>query len=301
MSQFISSPEITRPGVTQRGSSLLDHVEAAGNLKPIAKFGLRSNEGLWQSYNCLDLLVPTPICPNPRTEYKTFQSAPYVPGFEFAVHGGVQCSLVGLDLADQMSELERVFRVSESKGVERALLVNRFTERTIESDEIGPWYAAWDAPVDLTPSTPVSLAVALALLEGYAAAHYNGVPTIHMPVAVASILNERIVWKDGLAYTRNGSKVVIGGGYDYANPADYDGSWDMYVTGEVFVEQSQMLDFQEPVLPGDGSGTGSGENGLEDNTGIALVERMYRVGVDCLVAKVTGSVTNLSGGAGFGN
>jgi hypothetical protein len=56
---------------------------------------------------------------------------------------------------------------------------------------------------------------------------------------------------------------------------------------------------QQFVLPGDGSGTGSGQNGLGPNTMLSLAERMFRVGIDCLVAKV--SATLLVGGGGFGS
>lgn len=299
MSQFITSPEVERPSVLPLTSSALHHAEKAGNVHSIERFGLRNNEGLWPSYNCLDTLVPTPICPNPAsTFFKSFGSAPWVPGFSFAVHGGVQCSMVALDREDQRAEMERVFAANEGKGVERALLVNRFVARQPESGDTAPDMAYWDAPVDLTAGRTVSLITALALLEGYAAANYTGLPTIHMPRAVASLLNERIVWNDGLAYTRNGSKVAIGGGYDYVEAADYDGSWDMYATGEVYVERGERLSFSEITVPGDGSGTGSGQNGLADNTAVTLIERMFRVGVDCFTAKATGSVATLTS-AGF--
>src|SRR5690606_21156387 len=145
----------------------------------------------------------------------------------------------------------------------------------------------WDAPEDVTPVGGVPLNVALALLEGYAASVYSGVPTIHMPRAAASLLNERIVWEGDKAYTRSGSKVAIGGGYD---TSPMDGTWDMYATGEVYVERSDMISVNTFVLPGDGSGEGSGENGLGSNTALALAERMYRVAVDCFVAKATGTV-----------
>lgn len=288
--QIIGSPEIVRPSVDPLTSSVLDHATMPADMQ---RFGLRNNDGLWPSYNCMDTLVPWPTCPNPVVGYKQFATAPWVPAFEFAVYGAVQCSLVGLDRADQQAELSRVFAANEGKGVEQALAANRFV--ATDSDAV----VQWDAPVDLTPASPISAAVALALLEGYAAANYAGVPTIHMPRAVLSLLNERVVWKGDKAYTRSGSKIAAGGGYDYPDAASYDGSWDMYATGEVYVERSKTLKFSEIVMPGDGSGTGSDQNGLADNTALALVERMYRVGVDCFTAKVT--ATAAASGAGFGN
>ena len=280
--KIITETSVTRPSVTPLSSSVLDHA----TVKDLASFGLRNNAGLWPSYNCLDLLIPTEACPSPLADadFKDFSYAGWQPAFDFAVYGGVQCGTVGLDRNDQFAEVKRVFEASEGKGVEQALLATRFVASG--SDEDG----TWSAPTDVTPTgTDIPLAAALGLLEGYAAATYAGVPTIHMPRSVAVMLGERIVWEGGKAYTRSGAKVAIGGGYDSSvTPTPATGKFDMYATGEVYVERSDRVEIQTLVLPGDGSGVGSGENGLSDNTSIALVERMYRVAVDCFVSKVTG-------------
>lgn len=297
--QIIRGTEVKRPTTAPLTSTVLDHATVVD----IERFGLRNNVGLWPSYNCLDLLVPTPLCPNPMTEadYKTFSVAGWIPAFEFAVHGGVQCSAVGLDKADQKSETERVFRLSEAKGVEMALLANRFAASDVPgSDEpVSPYFGQWDDPVDLTVAG-MPLIAAFAALEGYAAATYVGVPTIHAPRAAVLIgMGYGIIEvRDGLFYTKTGAKVAAGGGYDTDETPT--GSYDIYATGEVYVERSTEFSHQAFVLPGDGSGTGSGENGLGDNTMITLVERMFRVGVDCFVAKATGFVPASGGGTGAG-
>ena len=269
----------TRPVPDPLTSSVLDHALAAGNVKENAEFGLRNNEGLWPSYNCMDTLIPTPICPDPEFT-KTFSHAEWVPGLEFAVHGGAQCKAVGLDKADMASEINRVFGLNEGKGIEMVLLFNRFV--ATDSDV----FPAWAAPVDLTPvSGPtglLALPVALALLEGYAAQNYAGKPTIHMPRAAATMLGERIVWKGDLAFTRNGSKVAMGGGYD---TSEADGTWDLYATGEVYIERSEQVDVSTFVIPGDGTDAAIGDNSV-----LSLTERMYRVAVDCFVAKATAKV-----------
>lgn len=290
VAQFIRGSGVTRPEPEALTSSVLDHATVVDN----AKFGSTNNAGLWPSYNCLDLLVPTPICPNVMAEadYKTFSVAEWVPGFEFAVHGGVQCSAVGLDRADQKSEVERVFARSEGKGVEMALLLNRFVDNSAlpGSDEpLSPSQSQWDAPVDLS-GAGMSLVGAMAALEGYAAAVYAGVPTLHMPrgAVLAAFGQGLITETGGKFYTKTGAKVAAGGGYDSDEVPT--GAYDLFATGEVYVERSGLLDFQSITIPGDGSGTGSGENGLGDNTAIALVERMFRVGIDCFVAKATGRV-----------
>lgn len=283
---IVRGVEITRPTPDPLTSSVLDHATVVEN----THFGLRNNEGLWPSYNCLDTLVPTALCQEPVAT-KVFSKAGWVPGFEFAIYGGVECKAVGLDRADQEREIARVFSLNEGKGVEQALLLNRF----VATDSDMP--VQWDAPVDLTPGSDIDPRTALALLEGYAASVYAGLPTIHMPRAAASYLGERIVWKGDKAYTRMGSKVAIGGGYDTDEPSD--GTWDLFATGEVYVERSGTVNVNTIVIPGDGSGTGSDENGLSDNTVIGLAERMFRVGVDCFVAKATSTVAAVSGG-GFG-
>ena len=288
--QMIEGTSITRPEPEPLISTVLDHATVVEN----SKFGLRNNEGLWPSYNCLDLLVPTPTCANPvgmADFQKDFKVAGWVPGFQFAVHGGVKCSAVGLDAADQQAEVERVFARSEAKGVEMALLLNRFVENPEDDGSdvtINPYDATWEAPTDIS-ADGMTLAGAIAALESYAASMYAGRPTLHMPRgAVLLAFGQGLITESGgKFYTKTGAKVAAGGGYDDPDtPAD--GTYDIYATGEVYVERSKRLSFQEYVIPGDGSGTGSDENGLGDNTVIALVERMFRVGIDCFAAKATG-------------
>lgn len=281
--KMIVEQDITRPATTPLASSILDHATVVA----IERFGLRNEEGMWPSYNCLDTLVPVALCPEVVTP-KTFGFAEWIPGFQFGLQGGAQCLAIGLDEADQRNEVERVFALNEGRGVEEALLLNRFVATDSGAG------VQWEAPVDLTPAAPsgVPLSVALALLEGYAASVYAGLPTIHMPRAAASILNERIVWRDGKAYTRNGSKVAIGGGYDDPDMLA-SGEWDLYATGEVYVERAERLTFQNRVIPGDGNGLGSDETGIPDNSVLTLAERLFRVAVDCFVAKATGTVFTL--------
>lgn len=274
--QIIRAAEVTRPTPDPLRSSVLDHATVVTN----TSFGLRNNEGLWPSYNCIDTLVPTSICPDPLAS-KTFAVAEWTPALEFAMHGGVRCKMVGLDKADMVSELDRVFALNEGKGVEQVLLYNRFV--ATDSDAV----VQWDAPLDLTPGVGISLSTALALVEGHAAAVYAGAPTIHMPRAAASLLNERIVWEGDKAYTRSGSKVAFGGGYDSADVPD--GTFDIFATGEVYVERSETVSLSSVVIPGTTDVGSDPDSALSDNTMLAIAERMYRVAVDCFVVKATGT------------
>lgn len=266
MPKIISNPEVDRPTPDRLSSSLLDHA----TVKEIDHFGLRNPDGLWPSYNAVLGLIPITLCPDPFTGYKVFDSAEWVDSYEFGLYSGSQCLAVGLDWADQKSETRRVFEAMEGLGVERALREEVF---------------GVSIPVS-TLTEGIPLAAAVGLLEGYmASGHYVGVPTIHMPRAAAVVLlgSGVLVERDGKFYTKTGAKVAAGGGYD----ADLiDGDWAMYISGEVYVERSQIIHEQQMVLPGDGSGLESDENQLSDNTVVTLVERMYRVAVDGPVFKV---------------
>lgn len=282
--QIIRGTEVNRPTPERLTSSVLDHATVE---TVTGGFGYRNDVGLWPSYNCLDLLTPTAMCPDPQVGSKTFKRAEWQPGFTFAVYGGVECLAVGLDKADQMAETLRVFEASEGKGVEQALLYTRFATDPGSDEDFD-----WEPPVDITPpSAALSLTVALAMLEGHAAANYVGLPTIHMPRAAATVLEGAgiVVWRGDKAYTKNGSKVAIGGGYDDETMLA-SGRWDMFATGEVYVEKSERVEQQVYVIPGDGSGTGSDQNGLSDNTVVSFAERMFRVVIDCYAAKVTATM-----------
>lgn len=292
---IVRGTEVTRPTTTPLSSSLLDHATVVNH----PHFALVNEAGLWPSYNCLEMATPTPMCPDPLLtetgDVKVFSSAEWQPAFSFAVYGGVQCSHVGLDAADQKREVGRVFRLNEGKAIEQALLSTRFV--AADSDSPGQW----DAPEDITPGSPIDMKTALALLEGYSGALYAGVPTLHMPRAAATLLsaNGLITWQGNKAFTKNGSKVAIGGGYDDTTMLA-TGDWDMYASGEVLVERSGDVEVhQYPVLPGDGlSDTGSDDpNQFGDNSMLALAEQVYRVAIDCFVIKVTGSI---SASGGFG-
>ena len=271
--KIIRGAEVSRPVPDALTSTVLDHA----TVTELASFGLRNNDGIYPSYNALDTAVPTEFCPDPPSQ-KTFSSANWTVGHEFAVYGGAKCLAVGLDVADMIDEIRRVFVANEGKGVEQgvvAVLTN-----------------SGSTVVDLTAPAGMSLLQGLAALVGYAAQHYAGQPTIHIPRAAATILFGlgALTENDGKFYTKTGAKVAAGGGYDTGSyVAGADGTMDMYVTGEVSVERSGTVEINSYVIPGDGSN----EKGLPDNTVLGLVERLYRVTLDnidgtAVAAKVTG-------------
>lgn len=283
--QTVRETPITRPATTLFKSSVLDHA----TIKDVGEresFGLRNEAGMWPSYNCSGPAIPVPFHCEPSEDPRKYGDMTWVPGFGFRLERGIACGLVGLNRTDMVSEYKRVFAAYEGRSVEKALRLYRFVEQTPGSEE-DPNGAQWTAPVDLTAPLPdVPLTVALALLEGYAAENYAGVPTIHMSRAAASFLDDRIKWEGDLAYTRLGSKVAMGGGYD----DDLEtGEWTMYATGEVFIERKPVTVHDLVVVPGDGS-QATPSAGLEDNMALVTGDRLYRAAVDCFVASATGKV-----------
>lgn len=299
MTTMIRESEVTRPEPNPVKSTVLDHATVV-NTAVSSGFGMRTEEGMWASYNCLDTFTHTPFCPDPSGS-KTFATVGRADAFSFAVYAGVECRAIGLDTADQDAEVKRVFERNEGKGIEAALLAERFVARdqtavdALASD--GRPRPTWDAPVDLTAGMDVSPAIAFAMLEGYARTIYAGQPTLHLPAGAASLLGQdKVVWQGDKAFSHLGSKIAFGGGYD-PDYVTWDGTWDMFATGEVYIEKSTVLSQSAYDLPGQRE-TIPGVDPDPDvnlNAGrnhyLTLVERMYRASVDCFVAKATGKVT----------
>lgn len=201
-----------------------------------------------------DAIVSTP---------KTFEAPDWINGIRFGVYAGLLCKFFGSDtLEEALSEAERVFRARESIGVERALMETLFQGAT-----------------DLTPATPPTPEVGLAILEGHAATLYAGVPTIHAPRSIGSILMTRTAAhaEGGAFFTEQGSKLASGGGYNATNlspagAAPAAGTLWMYATGEVVVAQGNLIS--------------KVEKDRVSNDDVALVERPNVAAIDCYKAAV---------------
>jgi hypothetical protein len=235
-----------------------------------------SGDDLFESYNCLTFGAAADFCaPNS----KTFPQSPqWVDGAMFAAYGGLACRMLGLDLDKAQREVARVFDGGEARAVERGLMEKRFRADTGGSPR-------WGAPTDLTPAGgAVSPAVGIALLESYAASNYVGVPTLHMPRAIASLRGQvsALEWDGNLLRTFLGSKVAAGGGYDLVNygpdgtAAPAGEKW-IYGTGEVVIARSKA-EIRSAIA-------------AEQNDGFVLAERGYIVAVDCFAAAVRVTVT----------
>lgn len=250
------------PDVTPMPSSLLDHADVVDGVS------WQRPTGLGLSFNCMDTNVPTALCPAP-TEPKVWGAPGVIDGFEFAVYGGVACKPFGFTEEQGHSEIDRVFRLKESRGIERALMETRF----IANGDL------WDAASDITPASgAVSPKMALAMLEGFAASEYAGVPTVHVPVILGSLLLDgAIEMQAGKAYSNLGSKIAVGAGYDYSNsgpdgtPAAPGERW-AYATGEVMIARGEV---DTKVL-----------RNTSTNDIVALAERRYIVAIDCFAVAI---------------
>lgn len=253
------------PPVTPLRGTLLDVASVSED------FAWLDGTDLFDSYNCMKFQADATFCaPNS----KTFdQAATWQDGIKFAVYGGVACKAVGLDMAHMESEVKRVFESGESTAVERALMEKRFIAGT-----------TWAAPVDVNPGGAVAPAVGVALLEGYAASEYVGVPTLHMPRSIASLMarQDALVWEGNVLHTKMGTAVAAGAGYDFPNSgptgaAAAAGEKWLFATGGVLVGRSDSIVRQVMAHT--------------DNDVFVLAERGYIAAVDCFTAAVRVSVT----------
>lgn len=267
---LVSAKYFTVPAITPRRARLLDVATV------IERNEWLETAGLFETVNCLTTgttaIFPCPT-PDPEPDPKEFGGLSWQDGIKFATYTGLVCKSIGFDSAANEAEVQRVFAAQESNAVEAALLAQRFVENADDAD-------IWGAPADLTPTpgTAVSVEVGLALLEGNAAINYAGVPTIHTPVTIASLLasDNAIVWEGGNLRSKLGSKIVSGGGYeDSTGPDGTDpaaGDMWMYATGEVVVARSPLFV--------------KTEMDRSTNEVFTLVERTYIAAVDCYTAAV---------------
>lgn len=255
------------PAITSFTSSLLDVAAVTDN------FAWLDGADLFDSYNCMKFQATANFC---APSVKTFSNvAGWQQGFRFAAYGGVKCSTVGLDMARQESEVRRVFEAGESTAVERAMMATRFKANG----------TLWGAPVDITPAGgAVKPAVGVALLEGFGGDNYVGMPTIHMPRTIGSLLMgvQGAAFDGTVLQTKLGSKIAVGVGYDFPNngptgAAAPTGEKWIYATGEVVIGRSDVI-VQQVVDP-------------QNNDVYVLAERGYIAAVDCFAAAVRVQVT----------
>jgi len=260
--QIVRPARITIPPITARPGELLDIATVHEGLEWLDPTDMA------ESFNCVNTgAVTTFPCPTPPATKVFDRASTWIDGIRFVVYTGYLCKGPGFLMSEAESNLQTVFTAQESVGVEQAVMTSILSEA---------------GATDLTPAAgAVSPAVGLALLEGHAATKYAGVPTIHAPRSIGSLLagtGAGITLEGSKFYTKQGSKLASGGGYELpanaspAGAAPAVGELWMYATGEVVLARSDTI-FQ---------------SGLNQTTNdqIALLERMYVAAVDCYRAGV---------------
>lgn len=255
------------PPVEVRPSRLLDVATVQDGIAWL------EGTGLYRAFNAMTFLGSAVFC---DTNDLDLDATPeWVDGFRMAAYGGAICKTIGLDRDEEEREARRAFELGESTAVESALMDVRFSP----AEDPDPM-ALWLAPDDLTPAGgAVTAAEGVALLEGWMARRYVGVPTLHLPVVVASGLvgSTGLTFKGDILRTGMRSKVVAGAGYDEPNVGPdgteaADGEKWIYASGEVFVRRGDVSVVQTVDT--------------ETNDNLLLVQRGYVVSVESPVAGV---------------
>lgn len=223
----------------------------------------------WTGTPAIGTATPPTLNTAVVTVSKTFEGLAWQDGFRFNAYAGLVCKGVGYNSSEGESEAVRVFDENESVALERALMVQRFV--------VG---SSWAAPTDLTPAGgAVQPEVGLAILEGHASWNYAGVPTIHTPRSIGSLLMTRLaIESNGSAYvSKQGSLVASGGGYENPNQgptgaAPTAGEKWMYASGGVVVARGETIV--------------QSQMDRSTNEIFTLVERAYVAGVDCYASAV---------------
>jgi hypothetical protein len=255
MSTMTTARYPVAPTVTRRRSSLLDVATVTD------QFEWLDGESLFQTFNCMTFLGSAEFCA-PAT--KTIEAtAEWTDGFRFSAYGGFTCKPIGRNPAAD-AEILTAFENGESTAVESAFVAMRFVVNAVGSGLPGSWIAP--PAISASVATP---ALVLAGLEEYGATHYNGAPTLHLPVGLASQLaaTDALLWDGDILRTKLGSKVAVGVGYSLADPKK------TYVTGEVWVGRSGVIN-QSAI-------------DTTNNDEINLVERGYVAAVDCFAATLS--------------
>lgn len=213
---------------------------------------------------------------------------PVVEGDPFTLYSLFRCNPVGLGAEGLRAKAGESLRTGESRGIEHAV-----------ADRLPLTVGA----VDLTPAGGAVHPVdGLAALEAHAARYYGGVPVLHIPRAVTTILGalgsvrrETGGPVSGLHLeTHQGAVIASGGGYyemagpltDAENPASIQpagaGEAWLYVTGTVVVRRSPTAQATPLVM----SRVTGGDPLAATNDAYVLASRAYVASWECITAAV---------------
>ena len=107
--RVIRGPVVEAPTPADRQGDLLDVADVHDGLAWVQP------DNLYSSWNCVDVNA-VDVCATDETPAKTFESPLLVDGAQFAVYLGGACKPLSGDVE---SEVDRVFDLRESRGVEK--------------------------------------------------------------------------------------------------------------------------------------------------------------------------------------
>lgn len=236
------------PSRTPRGS-ILDYAHVVEGV------GLNDAEGLVWSYNCIGMEVDAVDCAAFLGLTKRFDGPSSTDGGMFVIQGGMMCKPFGFNPNDP--GIRKAFDAREPEAVSTGLFETVFTDAA-----------------DLTGGVAVPPVTALGLLEAYGYLDYAGQPILHLgPGMISQAAAQGAIVNDGGKFTTVlGTPVVVSSGYETKTGGVLDQDQWAFVTGDMVLARSEVVF----------------ENSLDQTTNDAVVlyERLYVVGIDCLVGKV---------------
>jgi hypothetical protein len=231
---------------------------------------------------------------DPDADDKIVTDATYrVSSRPFTVYTLLRCRLLGS--RDIPSRAAAIAANSEERAVERAFMAH------VLSADLDPT-GGTDRATDITPTpgTAVCPELGVALLEGFMGRVYAGLPVLHVPRTLGSLLGTMgaLVRNGNRLETVQRTPVASGTGYDgewnigpdgtAVDPAD--GTYWLYATGVVELERGEEQ--RSGLVPVRAAGGGY------ENEGDSLIERAWAANVDCIRAAVLVNTPCLSSPVG---
>lgn len=249
--------QVTPPIATPRRFGLFSQVEI--RTAQLTEAGLDEHWRLgvqWQSQNCAEVKVTTSDClvdgvnesdsGTLKLEDDYCFTAEFAP---FTVYAFNNDDIPGHTLAQH-----------EANAIAR--LVND-EQRAVEAHVWAEILAAAGAATDYTAATAQQ---GLGMLEAQWANTYGSTPTVHLPVAAATVLAHYLYREGGRMFTLLGTPVVIGGGYVTATDSPIEAT--IAITGPMVMYRSEINTQANAVAKA-------------TNQVSIIAERDYVVGWDC--------------------
>lgn len=273
---------VEAPPVTPLPFGLLSAAAVVDDLDGHAQMGVQ-----YEPQACGDVYQTRAACEEAAfsVEDNGHRGIPLVEGDPFTLFSLFSCNPVGLGAEGLRAKAGESLRNGEGRGVETA-----FAERLPLAE----------GAVDLTNGgAAVHVIDGLAALEAFAAANYGGVPTIHVPRGVGTVMGSLGGMQrssDGRHLeTRQGALVASGGGYSNLSgpPTDAEdpentiqppqtGEAWIYVTGTVLIHRASQPSATPLVL----NRVVDGDSRAASNEGLVLAARPYVAMWECITAAV---------------